>query len=72
MGMRLFYLKKIDFWPFYCKKKHFFDFFQKRRPFLNFFIFLLIGNIVKLNADSKFLVHFFVGPHLKGGFDHFN
>jgi hypothetical protein len=59
------------------QKSNFLTFFKKD-PFSTFLIFfrnfnygthVLIGKKVKLNADSEFLVHFYVEPILRG-FDH--
>ena len=63
--------EKNSFFGHFWSKKHFFDFFQKT-PFSTFLFFffnskdgthVLIEILIKLNADSEFLVHFYVGPH---------
>jgi hypothetical protein len=71
IGSRMEFQEKNRFFGHFWSKKHFFDFFQKT-PFSTFLFFFfnskdgthgLIEILVKLNADSEFLVHFYVGPH---------
>ena len=65
-----FFEKKIDFWSFFAQKWHFslytifnfFDFFSNFWPYKH----ILFRGMVKLNADSEFLVHFELGPHFMG------
>jgi hypothetical protein len=70
-GSRMEFQEKNSLYGHFWSKKHFFDFFQKT-PFSTFLIFflnskdgthVLIELLVKLNADSEFLVHFYVGTH---------
>jgi hypothetical protein len=72
--MRIIYWQKNPFWAIFGKNSTFLTFFKKDpfSTFLNFFrnfnheTHILIGNKVKLYADSEFLVHFYVGHHFRG------
>jgi hypothetical protein len=60
--------EKNSLYGYFWSKKHFFGFFQKT-PFSTFLIFFLNSKdvthvlFVKLNADSEFLVQFYVETH---------
>ena len=66
----LFFEKKVDFWSKNDQKSlfllfrilNFFILFFNFRPYTH----ILFRVIVKLNADSEFLVHFDLGHHFMG------
>jgi hypothetical protein len=59
--------KKIAFTAIFGQKSTFLTFFKKHPFFFNSKdgTHVLIELLVKLNADSEFLVHFYVGTHFE-------